>query len=661
MLRLGGQWRTEDGRRILVVDRVQPEAGSVQPKPMRIVLFLTDGYVGNDMAIIDAVRNNAHTTRVFSFGIGNSVNRYLLEGMARAGRGEAEFVLLNADADEAVKRFTRRVETPVLTDIEVSFSDELDVFDLLPSPIAMPDLFDAKPLVIHGRYRTPGAGAVTIRGRTGAGVYQRSFALDLPPQADGHDVIATIWARAKVEQVSAPHLNTIQEGQAPEPVRQELIALGERFQILTQFTSFVAVEKSRLTIEGKPVLVAVPIEMPEGVSYEGVFGEASLQDRLAVIAAARLTSREGFAMYSIDPANAGVPFQNRALDVRPTTGQSAPAAGPADSSANEFKVSNSPPPPPPASLGRGAKRDAPGKSGGFGGGGSTSDVRAGGKSPSDSGARGLPSADAPVNGAVLAGEPRRAPSPPARTEAESLGVELDEKSAVDHSTVRELKAVADQYGYEDRSKESLLKDEVRLDVADDLEEAAVIGQLAEIPMDDRFFRKRGQQTAPAVGRPIYAQHVAMVIGDRADEGRLEAAASLADALVRTRPDYEVGVQMRDALADVSLGEDGRRARIAVLAGQARQELTTALAELNRQARLNRVLDPALRAMTEGRPRVTVLVTKVDDETTRALTKAGLRIEAASKSLPIVVGLIDVPNLEKLALLDGVRRVEPTRM
>ncbi|MHC4103009.1 MAG: VWA domain-containing protein, partial [Planctomycetota bacterium] len=292
VLRLSGRWRTEDGRRVLVVDRVEPETEK-QAKPLRIVLFLTDGYVGNEMAIIDAVRNNAHTTRVFSFGIGNSVNRYLLAGMAKAGRGEVEYVLLNADADEAVERFTKRVETPVLTDIELSFSDGIEVVDLLPSPVAIPDLFDAKPLVIHGRYRTPASGTVTIRGRTGAGAYERTFELDLPQHQEQHDVIATLWARAKVEQVMAPHLKTIQEGYAPGPVRQEIIALGEQYQIMTRFTSFVAVERSRLTIGGKPVLVAVPVEMPDGVSYEGVFGEGDLKERLGEARVSGLWSRDG--------------------------------------------------------------------------------------------------------------------------------------------------------------------------------------------------------------------------------------------------------------------------------------------------------------------------------------------------------------------------------
>jgi hypothetical protein len=229
--------------------------------PMRLVMFLTDGYVGNDNEIIEAVRSNAGTTRVFSFGIGNSVNRHLMEGMARAGRGEVEFVLAESDADAAVDRFTRRVATPVLTHIVLEV-EGVEVTDTIPPLDAVPDLFDEKLLIIHGRYTRPGRGSLTISGRTGAGRYERRLDLDLPEDAPDHDVIGTLWARARVDELTP----------AGDP--RPIIALGEQFQIMTEYTSFVAVEKSRMTIDGKPMLVAVPIEMPDGVSYEGIFGGA---------------------------------------------------------------------------------------------------------------------------------------------------------------------------------------------------------------------------------------------------------------------------------------------------------------------------------------------------------------------------------------------------
>jgi CheY-like chemotaxis protein len=237
--------------------------------PMRLVLFLTDGYVGNEAEIIKAVRDNAATTRVFSFGIGNSINRHLLGGMAEAGRGEVEYVLLASNADEAVERFTKRIETPVLTDITLTFSDGLEVTDVLPKGGLVPDLFDAKPLVIQGRYAVPEnretrKGELTIRGNTGAGPYERTLDIEFPADQPEHRATATLWARSMVDEFAG---NENDQGSIAQVVK-----LGESFQIMTQHTSFVAVEKSRITIEGKPVLVAIPVELPDGTRWEGFFG-----------------------------------------------------------------------------------------------------------------------------------------------------------------------------------------------------------------------------------------------------------------------------------------------------------------------------------------------------------------------------------------------------
>src|SRR5690606_35756481 len=137
---------------------------------------------------------------------------------------------------------------PVLTDIRVTFSDGLGVTDLVPGEPGgtdglIPDLFDVKPLVLHGRYRTGGSGTVTITGRTGQGPYERTIPITLPSTAQGHAHLPALWARAKVESVLAPHLAALQAGSVDLPVRQEVVRLGETFQIMTPFTSFVAVEK----------------------------------------------------------------------------------------------------------------------------------------------------------------------------------------------------------------------------------------------------------------------------------------------------------------------------------------------------------------------------------------------------------------------------------
>ena len=97
----------------------------------RIVCFMTDGYIGNENEIISEIKRHPNA-RIFSFGIGSSVNRFLLDKMAQAGRGEVEYVALNDDGSAAAKRFHERVQNPLLTDIEVDWGG-LKVSDVYPS------------------------------------------------------------------------------------------------------------------------------------------------------------------------------------------------------------------------------------------------------------------------------------------------------------------------------------------------------------------------------------------------------------------------------------------------------------------------------------------------------------------------------------------------
>lgn len=271
MLSMRGSWATVGGERVLQV-REAGFAPTATTSPMRLCIFLTDGYVGNDRGIVAAVRANAGTTRVFSFGIGNSVNRWLLDEMARAGRGESEFVTLEASADEAVERLTRRIQTPVLADVSVAF-EGIDATAITPTLI--PDLFDAKPIVMHARYTKPGSGTVIVRGRTGGGPWERRIPVQLvgPGSGSASDMLPSLWARSQVDDALAPVLKELEQDAVPTDVRRRVTSLGEGWQVMTPFTSFVAIEKARVTIGGRALLVPVPIELPQGTRFDGFFGE----------------------------------------------------------------------------------------------------------------------------------------------------------------------------------------------------------------------------------------------------------------------------------------------------------------------------------------------------------------------------------------------------
>ncbi len=302
-LLVDGTWETRDGERTLVARSARFEDADART---RFVFFLTDGYIGNDQGVIAAVRDNARASRVFSFGIGNSVNRFLLEEMARAGRGACEVVTLADDADPVIERLVRRIGSPVLTDIVVDIDPALGVAELLPSGDFLPDLHDEEPIVLLGRYARAAdgrarSGDIVVRGRTGAGAWERRVRVELPAVEPAHDVVPTLWARAKVDELLLPKMAEVESGTLDAATKAAVVRLGEDYSIATPFTSFVAVEKSRVTVGGRPMLVAVPVELPDGTNWNGFFGEGVAPMVAATGAspavarlAARLESTPGF-------------------------------------------------------------------------------------------------------------------------------------------------------------------------------------------------------------------------------------------------------------------------------------------------------------------------------------------------------------------------------
>ncbi len=231
----------------------------------RYVFFLTDGYVGNEKAIfagasglVRALKRMGQRARVFSLGTGGSVNRHLLDGLAKAGKGVAVYVTNREDPARAVNRFYRSIDHAVLSDVRIDWGD-LDVESTFPAQA--PDLFATRPLVIHGRYGTPGRGTVTIRARAGKRDVVIPVEVVLPEKTTHKDALASLWARAKVADLSR-RLWTGHDSDAVEAITK----VGLEFRLVTAYTSFVAVDHSRVIGDGKPKKVVQPVAAPEGVA-----------------------------------------------------------------------------------------------------------------------------------------------------------------------------------------------------------------------------------------------------------------------------------------------------------------------------------------------------------------------------------------------------------
>lgn len=262
---------------------------------IRIVCFMTDGYIGNDMEIVSEIQKHPNA-RVFSFGIGSSVNRFLLDKMAEQGRGEVEYVSLNDDGSAAARRFHERVRSPLLTDISIDWAG-LPVTDIYPK--RLPDLFSAKPVVVCGRYTSGASGTIKLKGKVAGRDFTREIAVDLPESESRRDVLATLWARTRIDDLMSQDYAGIQSGNTRPDVQESITALGLNYRLMTQFTSFVAVEEMTVTEGGEPRRVDVPVEMPEGVSREGVFGEENEKRSVS------MSLRQGQAVLSSANAQIG--------------------------------------------------------------------------------------------------------------------------------------------------------------------------------------------------------------------------------------------------------------------------------------------------------------------------------------------------------------------
>jgi Ca-activated chloride channel homolog len=234
---------------------------------LRIVAFLTDGYVGNEAEILQRVQQKLGAARIFSFGIGSSVNRYLLTKLAQMGRGVAQFVRADENPDNAVQNFVARISRPYLTDIQIDWGG-LDVEDIYPAYV--PDLFADQPVILHGRYNQPGSGKITIHGNIAGQPWETSIAAEFPARAPDDEAVATLWARARIEDLTDQQFG----GEKPEIVA-DITQTALAYRLMSPYTSFVAVEEKVVNKGGQQVTVQQPIPIPDAVSYEGNFGAAS--------------------------------------------------------------------------------------------------------------------------------------------------------------------------------------------------------------------------------------------------------------------------------------------------------------------------------------------------------------------------------------------------
>ncbi len=230
----------------------------------RSIVIITDGYISNDSEVISCITDNMNDASFFSFGIGTSVNDCLIKQIAGCGMGESFIVTDSEDAAESAANFRTYIEAPLLTDISVTY----DGFDVVDVETATPSiLYASRPIVLFGKWRGTPKGTVTVTGQAGDEEYRQEITVEEAVSDTESEALRYLWARTRLDRVTG--YGNIRND---ESVKKEVVELGMKYNMVTPYTSFIAVSEIIRNPEGDSTDVDQPLPLPQRVSGLAVGG-----------------------------------------------------------------------------------------------------------------------------------------------------------------------------------------------------------------------------------------------------------------------------------------------------------------------------------------------------------------------------------------------------
>lgn len=233
----------------------------------RTIIIATDGYVAVEEEAFDLIRANLGKANMFAFGIGSSVNRLIIEGMARVGMGEPFVITKPEEAQQTAEKFRKLIQTPVLTGINIDFG-KFGAYDV--EPPSVPDVLAERPVVIFGKWHGKPQGTITLKGSAGTGPFTETIDVGKTKPAAINTALKYLWARHRVATLC--DYNKLRSN---DKRIAEVTNLGLAYNLLTPYTSFIAVDTEVRLKDGQATTVKQPLPMPEGVSDYAV-GSARL-------------------------------------------------------------------------------------------------------------------------------------------------------------------------------------------------------------------------------------------------------------------------------------------------------------------------------------------------------------------------------------------------
>jgi Ca-activated chloride channel family protein len=230
----------------------------------RTIVIATDGYVTVEEEVFDLIRKHLGDSNVFAFGIGASVNRHIIEGMARVGMGEPFILTKPEEAPTRAERFRVLIQSPVLTHLKINYGG-FTVYDV--EPLSVPDVLAERPVILFGKWRGHPRGKIVVSGLSGNGPYTDVVRVASTKPMKTNAALRYLWARHRIALLS--DYNKLHSND--ERIEQ-VTDLGLAYNLLTAYTSFVAVDTEIRNTTGDVSTVKQPLPLPQGVSDYAVGG-----------------------------------------------------------------------------------------------------------------------------------------------------------------------------------------------------------------------------------------------------------------------------------------------------------------------------------------------------------------------------------------------------
>jgi len=256
----------------------------------RTFVILTDGYVTVEKQTYELIRRQLNEANFFAFGIGRSVNREIIEGIAYVGEGESFVVTDAVNAQTTADTFKEYIERPALTNIKTSFTG-INVYDV--EPLSIPDVFAERPIIIYGKYDDASNGSVTVSGDHANGLVSSTLNFaDYRANADENVALKYLWARKKIKLMSDYGVASNESDTLS--IEEEVTQLGLQYSLVTDYTSFVAVDS---------LAVSPVVEAPNPYyGYENIYG-SPLTDNVLNVASNEIANETHANLIHIVGAN----------------------------------------------------------------------------------------------------------------------------------------------------------------------------------------------------------------------------------------------------------------------------------------------------------------------------------------------------------------------